>query len=344
MINFKKRFSSFLFLSIFSLSVITAQSTYAIENPEQLSKTNIDINSNWDFYWGKFVTPQDITTIPDAVVSAPSEWNKYPLSEENLEIAKTGKGCGTYRLKITNLKPGQKYVFPVYKLAYTAFTIFANTKLIYQSGIPSENWNTTISKQFFDTAAFTADQNGSVILTIFVSNNFYRKGGLRGTLKLYEEKVYQNFYFRTLTNYAIFSGILLMIAVYCLINFILKKDKSSLYLALLIMAVFSRLASSSFPIIKTLIPDLPFTILLRMEYIAMFFIPGFLTLYIDTLNKFIFRKIPAILISAPSFVFFILDLVLPIHILNSAVPVMQVYMYTSLKTATLLQPSALYLF
>ncbi len=340
--------SSFLFISIFSPDILNAQdsntykpseisqATYTIENPELLNRTNIDINSSWDFYWGKFVPPYDKLTVPDAVVSAPSEWNKYPLSEDIQKIAKTGKGSGTYRLKIYNLKPGQKYVFPVYKLAYTAFTIFANSKLIYQSGIPSENWKSTVSKQFFDTAAFTTDQSGSVTITIFVSNNFYRKGGLRGTLKLYEEKVYQNLYFKTLTNYAIFSGILLMIAVYCLINFILKKDKSSLYLALLIMAVFSRLATSSFPVIKTLIPDLPFTIMLRLEYISMFFIPGFLTLYIDSLNKIIFRKIPAILISAPSFIFFILDLVLPLQILNSAVPVMQIYMYTVIILDSLL--------
>lgn len=335
-----KKLSIALLYTCFSLTMLSAEnskiSTYRIENPEVFKESYLEIHTDWDFYWGKFISPYDKNATPDIIVSTPSDWNKYPLPDEIKKITKTGRGSGTYRLKITNLNPGTTYVFPVYKLAYTAFSIFANNILVYQSGKPAEEWKYTEAKQFFETAAFTADENGSVILTIFVSNDFYRKGGLRGAISLYEEEVYKNTFFRNATTYAIFCGILVMIIVYCLINFLLKKDKASLYLSLLILAVLSRIATSSFPILKALFPSTPFNIMLRIEYISVFFIPGFLTLYIDSLNKFIFNRVPAIIIAAPSFVFFALDLILPIRLANMAVPIMQVYMYTVIALDALL--------
>jgi len=339
--KFYKKSLIILFLFIFySITSLFSQnkkiSTFRIQNPQLLATSSLEINTDWDFFWGKFVIPYDTSIKPDLQVSAPSDWNKYPLSEDIKKIAASGKGSGTYRLKLTNLKPGQKYVFPVYKLAYTAFTIYADNTLIFQSGSPSEEWENTLSMQFFDTAAFTADDTGSVLLSIYVSNNFYRKGGLRGKLTLYEEALYQNEYFKNLFTHSIFTGILIIISLYCFINFLFKKEKLSLFLSLLILTIYTRLGFSSFPILKIFLPNFPFSVLLKLEYISVFFIPGFLTLYIDSLNKKIFMKIPAMLIAFPSFIFFILDIVLPINIANRIVPAMQVYMYTVIVIDTIL--------
>ena len=336
----KRLLFAFLLFTGFSINYIYAQnekiSTYHIENPEILEKSNLEIHTNWDFFWGRFIPPYDKSASPDLVVSAPSDWNKYNLSDEIKNITKKGNGSGTYRLKLTNLKPDTTYVFPVYKLAYTAFSIFADNVLIFQSGQPAEEWEYTKTQQFFDKATFTTNESGTVLLTILVSNNFYRKGGLRGTVSLYEADYYQNYYFRTLSTYAVFSGILLMISIYCLINFLRKKDKSSLFLSMLILSVFSRFATSDFPLLKILFPELPFNIMLRIEYISVFFIPCFMTLYIDTLNKFIFKRIPAFIIATPGFEFFILDFILPIRLANRLVPAMQIYMYVVIALDALL--------
>ena len=332
--KFSKKISltALLFFTGFSLNFLSAQnkniSTYKIQNPEALKNSSLEVHTNWDFFWGKFVPPYDTSAKPDLVVAAPSDWNKYDLPEDIKKITKTGNGSGTYRLQLTNLTPGTTYVFPVFKLAYTSFSIYADNTLIFQSGTPCEEWENSKSQQYFDTASFIPDESGNVLLTIFVSNNYYRKGGLRGKLKLYEKNAYQNYHSSTLSKHAIFTGILLMISAYCLINYFMKKDKSTLYLSLLILSVFSRLATSDFPILKVVFPNFPFSIMLRIEYISLFFIPGFITLYMDTLNRFMYRKIPALLIAAPSFIFFILDWTMPVYLANRAVPIMQVYMYT----------------
>lgn len=318
-----------------NLSVF-ANSVYTIENPETLAKSSENIITDWDFFWEKFVYPTDTKTPPDIIVRAPSDWNKYKLQDDFRKIAKTGSGSGTYRLTISNLKPGTQYAFPVYGLGYTAFEIYADKNLIYRSGIPSQNWDNTLAEQHFDKAVFTADENGSATITILISNNFYRKGGLRGSFTLFEAEYYETYHTRQICSYSIFSGILLMIAVYCIFISILKKSKVDFYLACLILTIFSRIASYLFPMLKAILPSIPFTMMLRIEYISVFFIPAFITLYVNELNKDIFKHIPAKLIAFPSSILFILNFTLPISITNRMVPVMQAYMFTVIGLDSLL--------
>ena len=313
-----------------------AASVYQIENPDLLRTGSENIITSWDFYWGKFIPPSDTTTAPDLTVKAPSDWNKYELPDEIKKITKTGKGSATYRLKLTNLKPGQAYAFPVYGLGYTAFEIYADQNIIYRSGIPSENWNNTVAEQHFDKAVFTADESGSATITIFISNSFYRKGGLRGSFQLFEEDSYKTYHIRQIFNYSIFSGILLMIVVYCILNSILKKSVVDIYLACLILTIYSRIASYLFPLLKTIFPAIPFTMMLRIEYISVYFLPAFVTLYVSKLNKEIFRHISAWLIAFPSFIFFILNFTLPISLANRMVPIMQAYMFTVIGLTSIL--------
>ena len=324
-----KKLSVILLSLIFlNVSVFAVPATYKIENPQELEKSSVNIITDWDFYWGKFIAPDGSQNdIPHIQVSAPSEWNKYPLSEETAKIARTGKGSGTYQLCLTNLKPNQNYAFPVYGLGYTAFEIYANGKLIYRSGVPSEDWTKTQGEQYFDKAVFTSAADGTTTITIYISNDFYRKGGLRGSFTLFEQESYANFHTKQISSYSIFCGILLMIIVYCLLNAFLKKSKANLYLACLVLAIFSRIASYLFPMIKAIFPSFPFIMMLRIEYLSVFFLPCFITLYINQLNKAIFKHIPASVLAFPSFIFLILDFVLPISLANRMVPYMQAYMF-----------------
>ena len=331
-----------ILLSLFFISSSLFSAVYRIENPETLSKNSLNIITDWDFYWGKFIKPdsnlseKELKNIPHVTVQVPSDWNKYPFPDEIKAISKTGKGSGTYKLQLTNLKPGQSYAFPVYDLGYTAFEIYADKKLIYRSGNPNEDWTQTQAEQHFDKAIFNADKKGTATITIFISNDFYRKGGLRGSFMLFEEKAYSHFHTKQICSYSIFAGILLMITVYCILNAFLKKSKVNLYLACLVLAIFSRIISYTFPILKTLFPAIPFTTMLRIEYLSVFFIPSFITLYINELNKAIFKHIPASVLAFPSLIFLLLNFVLPINLANRMVPYMQAYMFTVIGLCSIL--------
>ena len=301
--------------------------SYKVLNPEHLEEGHITIDTEWDFFWGKFVSPSDKTTAPDLQVKVPCEWNKYDLPPEAKSVAKKGYGSGTYRLTLTNLKPDTEYAFPVFEVFYTACTIYADAKKIYQYGEPSEKWENTKSEQYFDKAVFTTDSNGCVTLTIFVSNNFYRKGGFRGKFTLSENTFYTQSSRRSLCAYSIFAGLLVLMILYCFLLSLQKKDISSFYLALLIFGIFSRLVTAVFPLLKAIFVNMPFTMILRLEYMALFIIPSAQTLYFDSLNKKIFKHIPAKILAAPALLFMVLDFVLPIKLANRLVPFMQGYTF-----------------
>lgn len=331
----KKIFLAAIFLASFSCINVFALdyeepedvAIFKVEDPATLENSFVQVRTYADFFWGKFVLPYDKTTKPDARVYIPSNWNKYPLSEEANKVTKTGLGSGTYRLKITNLYPNTRYSFPIYKLAYTAFKIYAGPSMIYESGTPSVDWTKTESDQMFEAATFTSDKNGEIVLTFCISNSYYRKGGLRGTISLYEENSYEAQHIKDICTYSIFSGILIIIAIYCFLTFLLKKEKSSLYLAFLVLSIMTRIDFSTFPLIKYLFPGIPLAIMFKIEFIAVFLIPTFTTLYIDSLNKTVFKWIPAKIIAAPGLVLLVLDFACPIGISNRLVPVMQIYMF-----------------
>ena len=132
-----------LLMFLCSSHLFAQGASYKISDREKLSKGSETIETELDFFWGKFISPADKTTAPDLQVSVPGEWNKYDLQEEAKAIAKKGYGSGTYRLTITNLKPQTEYAFPVFEVFYTAGKIYADNNLIYQCGQAAENWEET---------------------------------------------------------------------------------------------------------------------------------------------------------------------------------------------------------
>ncbi|MBR1638743.1 MAG: adenylate/guanylate cyclase domain-containing protein [Treponema sp.] len=315
----------FLLSVIFSVSLY-CNSVYNVENKKALAGRGLKIHTDWDFFWGKFLPPDDLSQ-PDLVVSVPSIWNKYDLPPEAMEAARKGKGSGTFRLKITGLESGKKYSFPVFELCYTAFSVLADDAVIYRSGTPSEKWENTIARQYCDKATFTAGQDGSVLITFYVSNSFYRKGGFRGDFVLYEESAYMNRYKKRLCYYTIFSGILLAIVAYCMLIAILKKDRTNFFLSLFVLSIYSRIIASVFPLLKILFPQMSFSLIIRIEYISLFMAPALYALYIDSMNKKIFHHIPAKYVCFPALIFLILDFILPPALVNRLVPAMEIYMF-----------------
>ena len=309
------------------LALVAQNAAYRIENPAELKNKQVSINTNWDFYWGKFVAPADLTTVPDAVVEVPLAWNKYDLPEEIRAIAKKGKGSGTYRIKLTNLEPDTEYAFPVFKLCYTAFTVLCGQEVVFRAGQPNVEWSQTKADQLYDKAVFTSDENGNALLTIYVSNSFYRKGGFRGKFLLSELSVFEKYHNKQLCIYGIFAGILFIMILYCLILAIFRKETTSLYLGILIFGIFTRVIASVCPLLKTFIPANPFSLMVRLEYLALFLTPAGQIMYFDSLNKKIFNHVPVKILAAPSLLFLLLDLCLPVSIENRLVPIMQVYMF-----------------
>lgn len=324
---FMKKHIILFLISIISFKAFCKCSEVAVSDNTLLENQTYTIQGTADFFWDTFINTNDISSVPDLQVNFPSIWNKYSLPEDANFIARKGKGSGTYRLIISNLKPETSYSFLGNGLAYTALKIYANGNLIYQSGIPRLDWENTIADQKMDITSFTTDKEGKVLLIFHVSNTFYRKGGVKSALKIQETSTYKNKFYKNLSNYSILFGILIVIFLYSLLISILKKDKTNLYLSIFVLSIFLRIIMNIFPLIKYSFPEFPYTLQLRLEYVALIIAPAFFTLYINSMNPDIYKHIKAYIIAVPGFILFAIDFVTPIEITNRFIPVMQAYMF-----------------
>ncbi|MCR5189673.1 MAG: adenylate/guanylate cyclase domain-containing protein [Treponema sp.] len=301
--------------------------TYVIEDNSIMAKDYIKLDTEWDFFWGKFIPYSDNKTKPDLRVKVPSNWNNYELQPEAHEIAKTGRGAGTYRIHLENLKPNTSYAFPTFDLFFTACEVYANDDLIYKAGNVDVNWKNSKGQQYFDYAVFETDYTGTITLTVFVSNNYYRKAGFNASLKLQENSSYEDSLISSISFYGLLCGILITISIYAFLLFILKKDKANLYLSIFVFLIFLRIISQAFAFLKFFIPEFPHSFLLKIEFLAVFFAPAIYTLYVNALNKDIFKHLKAWILALPGFIILPLDLFLPISLANKLVPIMQGYMF-----------------
>jgi len=322
-----KKHMLFSLLFIFTLVSAYSQASYYVEDYKVMEKDYIKLDTNWDFFWGKFIPYSDYRTKPNLQVKVPSNWNNYDLPETAKEIAKTGRGAGTYRLKIQHLKPNTAYAFPTLNLGFTAYEAYANDKLIYSSGKPNVDYQKSKGQQYFDYAVFDTDHTGVVTLTLFVSNNYYRKAGFNVSLKLQERNSYEDNLISSVSFYSILCGILITIVIYTMLLFILKKNKPNLYLSIFVFLIFTRIISQVFPLLKFFVPEFPHSLLLKTEFLVVFLGPSIYTLYINALNKDIYKHIKAWIIAVPGFIILPFDLFLPISIANKLVPYMQLYMF-----------------
>ena len=323
----KKVFSIFSLIFLFYTQAFSL-AEYSVPENFKKDDSSITLNCPWDFYWGKFISPDDFESQADFQINVPSVWNEYNLNKEAKELAKKGYGSATYRLKINNLKPETSYSFMTFALSYTAFEVYADDQLIFQNGKPCVDWKKTQPHQKLDYATFTSNKDGSKVLTFHISNNVYRKDGLKRSVVLKETRKIKEDFTRNVANYCILSGVLLAIIIYSVLLFTLKKNSANIFLALFVLTILSRIVAQIFPLIKYFFPDFSYSILFKIEFFSIFMGPAIYTLYLNSLNSQIFKHVKAIFLAIPGFIFFVLDIVLPIRIVNRIVPLMQIYLVT----------------
>lgn len=328
-----KKLSILICSFLFFTAQIFAQRV-TVETPVQNTRLTVNASSTvqlkgpWHFYWGKFLSYDEIKhTEPDAIVKLPSTWNSYDtLSDEAKKIARTGKGSGTYHLVATNLEPDTLYAFRTYDLASTAIKIIVNGTVVFQAGTPAENWKDTKIDQKMDLVKFKTADNGKADILMYVSNNVFRNGGMWKTLDIGKADIQSINYMETISLYSILSGILFAVMLYGAFVFLTKKDKASLFLALFAFSVLIRLISSDFPILKQIFTGIPYAIMIRLEYTALFLSPTAYSAYLRYLDKNIYNKVKIRYALIVGMIFGVIVYFTPLAFSNHFVLPMQIYL------------------
>ena len=334
----KSHFKIFLTILLFTIST----SLYA-----ETDVNLIRLDGKWELFLKK--TPEQTFNLVDKKQAAdfmcevPGDWNKEVITSG--ETAPETYGC--YRYVYSNLQPEKEYALFMNESPGTSSAIYINRNQIAKSGNPfplaspdfSEKLNSytksnSISKPLF--CSFYPDKNGNAEIIIFVSNYFYRKGGLWDTVFFGTSKRISQFNTVSLVLYSIIIGSLLFISLLNIVQFLFNHKRIEyLYLGLASLVFALRVGTAGYSTFSVLFPRMPSEVKIKLEYFALWLAPISILQMLFSIYpsktrvigfKFIKEKALRYSIITIVTILGILSLVLPGYYSNRLVPVMQVGM------------------
>jgi len=291
----------------------------------QAEEPLVVLNGDWSFYWNRLLTAEQTRLInygPDLFVPVPDVWNNYTIKGKKLP----GFGYATYKLEVENIKPGTPLAFRI-PTCSTAYKMFINDRLVAANGKvgPSQalhqpDYRPTV----FD---YTPDKKSFAII-LQVSNYNYARGGMWYALYMgTPEKIQQMGRQMAYRDLFLLGGFFIVV-LYCLAIYLLRREKSSLYFALLCLLLAARTSIYGEYVINYLLPEsIRFAATVRIDYFILYFLPG-VTLLL--LKEFYPQEI------SKQFVKFMLVYSIVMGFLTLSVPIYQFTRFTYIIEAIIL--------
>jgi len=192
----------------------------------------VALNGQWEFYWDQLLAPDAFKSDlapppPSGFMSLPGTWKGHVFEGRPL----SGQGQATFRLR---LLPGPENLQLALRLMgiHAAYRLWANGKLIAESGVMGQS-PTTEKPHRSLVLAKVAGQGEPIDLVLQVSNHSYRRGGVLHSILLGLPDQLEQVHIRIWSWTMFFAGSLLIMAIYHLALYFLKrKEASTLYFSL----------------------------------------------------------------------------------------------------------------
>jgi len=305
-------FSLIILLSIFSISCDnrknTTPNTTAKNGIIDLSDFNfsdnkiVPLDGDWEFYWDTLLYPVDFkndSTLFPEYVKVPGSWNKY----EKINNLKSKDGFATFRLKIKLNSDSANYGLQMVKV-FSAYKLFVNNNLIDSVGKVSylEDDEKASFKQSLifisdNQISYLGTDSSEIDLIFQVSNFHSTKSGLVRKIYFGKYKDIDESYEQKLYISYLIIGILLIIFLYHISLFLLRKQEISyLFFAIICFAMIFRILATNENLIYNWIPSLNFEIYHKLDFILGYCLPllfsvFFLYLFKSEIHKNIIRSI-----------------------------------------------------
>lgn len=230
-------------------------------------KGEIKLSGKWGFYWKRFLASDDFKRMnpqqPSEYVEVPSVWNKYQVEGKQLP----GQGYATYRLQV---KTDGKLASLALKIPImsTAYKVMIDNVTVAVNGRVAESKDRAIAAYLPRTIVFQPAAKEFEIV-VQVSNYLYARGGMWFAMKLGTEERIADVNQEEFAIDMIILGSTLMMGLYHIVIFILRRrSKSSLYFGLICLLVVIRMLSLKEIFLLHLFPGMDIRLLIFNEYIT----------------------------------------------------------------------------
>ncbi len=240
----------------------------------------VQLEGEWDFYWQELYHDDNSLPLPDETVRIPSFWREYQSTPADAFF-----GYCSYRCVITLPDRDEVYAFILPEMG-NSYNLFINGELFASNGRVGVDRESTIP-QWEPRLRIFAPEQRQIELVLEVANFHHMKGGIFYPIQFGRAlPLIQYQRWNTGVRLLIFGGLIIAAIYHFFLYLIRKQNKSSLYFAGLCVIIGIRALLVGEYLINYMIPFLPWTLLVKIEYLTIY-----LTLPIEFLyTAFMFPK------------------------------------------------------
>ena len=228
-------------------------------NPEKFESVKLD--GDWEFYPYEFLdtSAKDLSGKKPIYLAVPGVWNN---------VFNGGYGYGTFRLIVILPESLKKpFVFKIPEQG-TAYAMYVNGALIASNGQVGKTMETSIP-QYRPLITSTIIPERQIEIILHISNFHHRQGGLWYSILIGYEDTIREIRERNLLLDFFLLGSILIMGIYHITLFTLRrKDKSPLLFALFCFVIILRLLSFNEKYLSHIFPDIPFALSSKIEYLS----------------------------------------------------------------------------
>ncbi len=233
----------------------------------------VNLNGDWEVYWQQFLYPESSGKVggPDLYGRVPEVWNTYAIDGEDLP----GFGSASYRLVMEGVPVGVPLAFRLDSVS-TAYEMYVDGELKASNGRISHEPGGHIPENKPQWFYFEASED-TVEVVVQVSNHLYARGGIWYPIQLGTLEGIKQLENRILLKDGLLIGSLLVMAIYHSLFFLILKDvRKSLVVILLCGVAVLRISLYGSYQIFTVYPELPYELLVRLNYFTLLWFPALL--------------------------------------------------------------------
>ncbi len=304
------------------------------ENEEKNGDGIVNLDGEWEFYWEEIPTVGEngllhLSEEKKDFINVPSAWNGHivkrnMLNRDVLVERLGGLGYATYSLKV--LLPE---IVPLsFRLNYqsTAYKLFINGKLLSKMGEVSKNPDTYIPErkiQYITYQPITKE----IFITLLISNYQYYEGGLNHSISIGNPEIVNQVRLDRIALDLFVAGILLVMGVYHLSLFYLRRDDNSpLYFGIFCVLISFRILIMGEIYLRNIFPNLKYSQNLVIEFFTIYLGLAIFNEFISSLYPLEIISIFKKLVSSFGIIFGAIVLLFPIYYFTSILPIYQIFL------------------
>lgn len=241
------------------------------------SQPPVELSGEWHFFWNQLLSLEDIEGVENKELKSFTElWNEDPEINSN--------GAATYRTTIYLPKSRPALALDISDF-YSSYRLFLNGKEIAQNGNPALSKESYTPYWLPKTIALGELPSDTLELVVHVANFHHKKGGAYQAIKIgAAENLFESRYLEY--GYAfVLTGALLMGGLFFFGLYLFGRHETTILYFSIFCIIYSYriIGFGSYPL-HFLLPDIPWIVTLKLEYITLF-LSGYL-FGIYTLNLY----------------------------------------------------------